>query len=249
MRTTYGKIHSIETLGTRDGPGLRMVFFLAGCNFRCKFCHNADTWTETGAKRVSLEEIEEKLSGMLPYLRQQHGGITVSGGEPSRQTGFVIALFKLAHKMKLSTALDTNGTCPASKRDALLAETDIVLLDVKASEPRLHRWLTKGSLKTVLEFGRLSAKNGTPELIIRRVLLPGINDTEKELRLLTSYLKSLPVRPKVELIPYHRLGAHKWKALGKIYPLENLKPPTSRQKQRVIKFLRQHGFKVLTGEK
>jgi len=154
-----GQIHSIETLGTRDGPGLRCVFFLAGCNFKCKFCQNRDTWSQKGSEKMSLHSIYDRLLRLLPYLQKDGGGITVSGGEPALQADFVIELFKMAHGMKLTTALDTNGTCKPKYIEKLLAETDTVLLDVKASTAKLHKELTGGNLEEVLDFGRASAKN------------------------------------------------------------------------------------------
>ncbi|OGF51142.1 MAG: pyruvate formate-lyase 1-activating enzyme [Candidatus Firestonebacteria bacterium GWA2_43_8] len=246
-----GQIHSIETLGTRDGPGLRCVFFLAGCNFKCKFCQNRDTWSQKGSEKMSLHSIYDRLLRLLPYLQKDGGGITVSGGEPALQADFVIELFKMAHGMKLTTALDTNGTCKPKYIEKLLAETDTVLLDVKASTAKLHKELTGGNLEEVLDFGRASAKSlaatGTPKLVIRRVLLPGINDSKEELDKLGAYAASLAKVPAIELIPYHTLGSHKWKEMGKKYPLPNLKPPTPRDWDKAAVRLRSNGIVVYKG--
>jgi len=240
-----GRVHSIETLGTHDGPGLRCVFFLAGCNFRCQFCQNPDTWTQRGSQKITLDQARERLRTLLPYLKGG-GGVTVSGGEPSLQPDFVIGLFKAAHNLGLSTVLDTNGSCPGPRREAMLAESDFVLLDVKASSDPLHRELTGRPLAPVLAFGRLAAaKPG--RLTIRRVLLPGINDTPEELDRLAAYALSLANPPEVELIPYHRLGVHKWKELGYQYPLARLEPPTTARWNRVASVLRQKGLAVKKG--
>lgn len=246
MKTIIGRLHSLETLGTRDGPGLRCVFFLAGCNFRCTFCQNPDTWTSRGSQQISLEQARERLEHLLPYLKQHRGGVTVSGGEPAMQADFVIGLFKICHELGLTTALDTNGYCPVKKRQALLAVTDTVLLDVKASYEDLHQSITGHKLAPVLAFGRLAAEQ-PGRLVIRRVLLPGINDGVAELKALAEYALTLVNRPQLELIAYHRLGAHKWQELGWTYPLAKLKPPTTINWSKAAKFLTQYGLQVKRG--
>lgn len=239
MKAIIGRIHSVETMGTHDGPGLRCVFFLAGCNFRCSFCQNPDTWSQKGSKRMTLEDGRERLTSLLPYLRA-HGGVTVSGGEPCLQSEFVEGLFKIAHELGLSTVLDTNGSCPPARRKSLLAVTDLVLLDIKASEDKLHRKITGKPLAPVLSFGKYAAeKQG--RLMIRRVLLPGINDSVEELDRLAAYVKSLSFPPPVELIPYHRLGLHKWCELGLRSPLAKLKPPTKLQWRKAVESLKKRG--------
>jgi len=246
-----GQVHSIETLGTRDGPGLRCVFFLSGCNFKCKFCQNRDTWSKKGSEKISLHAIYDRLLRLLPYLQKDGGGITVSGGEPCLQAEFVIELFKLAQGMKLTTALDTNGSCEKKYLQKLLAVTDTVLLDIKASTPKLHKSLTGENLVGVLDFGREAAKSwaekGTPRLVLRRVLLPGINDSKEELETLASYALSLKKLPAVELIPYHRLGVHKWRELGKKYPLPKMSPPTEKEWQKAAETLNKKSIRVFKG--
>ncbi len=241
-----GWVHSIETLGTRDGPGLRCVFFLAGCNYRCTFCQNPDTWSTEGAQKISLDEAEERLQTLVPYLAKHRGGVTVSGGEPSLQPDFVIGLFKCAHRLGLSTALDTNGTCHVKNQNNLLAVTDLVMLDIKACDPVLHKAITGKTNEDVLVFGRLAAQR-PGRLLIRRVLLPGINDSPAEFQSLAEYACSLPYKPDIELIGYHRLGVHKWEELGLTYPLASLKPPTSAQWRRAADRLLQKGLAVKKG--
>ena len=243
------KIHSIETLGTRDGPGLRCVFFLAGCDFRCQFCHNPDTWTHEHARTLTLEEAEEKITNLLPYLRQRNGGVTASGGEPTLQADFVIALFDLAHRLKVTTALDTNGSCPRKKQDRLLSATDTVMLDIKASTPSVHKTLTGRPLEPVLGFARrtadLAREKDTPGLFIRRVILPGITDTPEEIEAFIRFLHSLPLHPGIELLPYHTLGVYKWKDLDMKYPLEDLSPPAGKAVRTVADRCRKEGFEVI----
>lgn len=246
MKKIEGRVHSVETLGTRDGPGLRCVFFLAGCNFRCRYCQNPDTWTVRGSSRMTLAEARSRLEPLVPYLRQHGGGVTVSGGEPTLQADFVVALFQLAHSLKLKTALDTNGSCALTAAKRLLAETDVVLLDVKASTEASHRALTGKPLAPVLAFGRLAAQI-PGRLVLRRVLLPGINDSAGEIAGLTDYALSLKNVPPVELIGYHRLGVHKWRELGLTYPLQALKPPSRAHWAKIAGWLRAKGLQVLAG--
>ncbi|MEW6517478.1 MAG: pyruvate formate-lyase-activating protein [candidate division FCPU426 bacterium] len=246
MKNIIGRVHSVETLGTRDGPGLRCVFFLAGCNFRCQYCQNPDTWSIRASGRMTLAEARARLEPLTPYLRQHGGGVTVSGGEPTLQADFVIGLFKIAHDLKLNTALDTNGSCKPAAAERILAETDVVLLDIKASREALHRSLTGQPLAPVLAFGRQAAR--VPgRLVLRRVLLPGMNDSAEEIDGLSDYALSLENTPPVELIGYHRLGVHKWRELGLAYPLQTLKPPSRALWARVARKLRSRGLKVLAG--
>lgn len=246
MPSPVGRVHSVETLGTRDGPGLRCVFFLAGCNYRCQFCQNPDTWSQTGSARLSLKDAHARLETLSPYLRKRGGGVTVSGGEPTLQAGFVIGLFKLAHRLRLNTALDTNGSCSLRQARRILAETDIVLLDIKASNEKNHQKLTGQPLAPVLAFGRLAAQ--VPgRVVVRRVLLPGLNDSAGEMDQLIAYLQSLDHLPEIELIGYHTLGLHKWKEMGLRYPLRQLRPPSPARWRRSAERLRKQGLTVYPG--
>ncbi len=196
-----------------------------------------------GASRMSVSQAEQRIKQLRPYMKKGQGGITASGGEPTLQPDFLRELFRLAHQLGVTTALDTNGSCPPSKAPGILNHTDTVLLDVKASTEELHKWLTGQPLAPTAEFGRRVSerqkKTGSPVLIVRRVILPGLNDTEEEMQALVKYLKGLPVTPAVELIPYHKMGMHKWKELGLEYELTALKPPRSecinRIKRRLVR--------------
>jgi pyruvate formate lyase activating enzyme len=195
---------------------------------------------------MTLNEARDRLETLLPYLRQGGGGVTVSGGEPSRQPEFVQALFKAAHELGLNTVLDTNGACAPARRHDLLAVTDIVLMDIKAMDEKLHLKLTGCCLGPVLIFGRLAAE--VPgRLTIRRILLPGINDSARELESLADYALGLPNIPEIELIAYHRLGVHKWKELGMRYSLAKLAPPKPSEWGRAAERLRKRGLVVHQG--
>jgi pyruvate formate lyase activating enzyme len=239
-REVMGRIHSVETLGTHDGPGLRCIFFLAGCNFRCQFCHNPDTWTAGGSQRMTLGQARKRLEPLVPYL-QNGGGITASGGEPLLQPEFVLGLFAIAHSLRLTTVLDTNGSCGKVWWEKILNATDIVLLDIKASTPALHKKLTAASLMPVLEFGRLAAQK-PGRLTVRRVILPGINDTPEEQAALLAYLRTLDHPPKLEFLPYHRLGVHKWRELNLDYQLKSLRSPSPKKVKQIQGYFKAAGF-------
>jgi pyruvate formate lyase activating enzyme len=194
---------------------------------------------------MTLEDAREQLTTLLPYLRPR-GGVTVSGGEPCLQVDFVAGLFEIAHELGLTTVLDTNGSCPPSKRQLLLTITDMVLLDIKASEDKLHRAITGKPQSPVLAFGKLAAQV-QGRLVLRRVLLPGINDSSAELDALAEYALSLDFLPEIELIPYHRLGVHKWEELGMRYPLARLPVPTRAQWRRAAEQLTKRGLVVQKG--
>lgn len=225
-----GNIHSIETFGTVDGPGIRFVVFLQGCPMRCRYCHNPDTWNPADAQhRLDADEVFARMKRNLPFYRT--GGITVSGGEPLCQMEFVTELFTLAHKEGIHTALDTSGagfshSAEYLKRlDALLSVTDLVMLDIKHMNEDAHVALTSRTGTEAKDLARYLSDNGKA-IRIRYVLVPGITDGEDDLCALGAFAATLPTLEKIEILPYHRLGEVKYKRLGIPYTLSDVQPPS-----------------------
>lgn len=225
-----GSVHSIETYGTVDGPGIRYVLFMQGCLLRCQFCHNPDTWKINDGKEMTVEEIIADIKEYLPFFQASGGGITVSGGEPLIQTTFLAALFKQLKKLGVHTAIDTSAGCfstsPAflEPLDELLAHTDLILLDLKQIDSEKHAQLTGKRNEHILAFAHYVAKKEIP-VWVRHVLIPGVTDFDDDLKELAAFIQTLPNVEKIEVLPYHELGVYKWETLGIEYPLKGVKPP------------------------
>lgn len=224
------KVHSFESLGTVDGPGLRYIIFLQGCPLKCKYCHNRDTWEfKNAGTEYSIEELIHKIQRFETYIKASHGGVTVSGGEPLLQTKNVTVLFKELQSLGIHTALDTSGALPMTDEiKELLCYTDLVLLDIKHINDEKSIELTGVSNKNELDFAKYLSDNNIP-MWIRQVLLPGYTDDENDLKDLKKFIDSLKTVEKVEILPYHDYGKFKWEELGKKYELENLNSPTEEQ--------------------
>jgi pyruvate formate lyase activating enzyme len=226
-----GRIHSIETCGTVDGPGLRYVIFTQGCPLRCQFCHNPDTWKMGDGKIVTVDELVEDILSYLPFFQASGGGVTVSGGEPLLQCKFILALFKKLKKYGIHTNIDTSGGSFSKSPSflAILAEllevTDLVMLDIKQINPEKHKTLTGLSNEHILEFARYLEMKNIP-VWIRHVLVPERSDYDEDLHALADFISTLTNVKKIEVLPYHKLGVYKWQSLGLTYPLENIEPPT-----------------------
>lgn len=227
-----GRIHSFESFGTVDGPGIRFVIFMQGCPLHCKYCHNRDTWDSSGGTEYSVEDIFKQAMRLKPYITASHGGVTVSGGEPLLQTAFVTELFKQLKQKNIHTALDTSGAFPMNKNiEELLCLTDLVLLDIKHIDNQKCIDLTGVPNTNTLNFARYLSEHSIP-IWIRQVLVPGFTDDENDLKKLKAFISTLKTVKKVELLPYHNLGKYKWEKLGIPYALENVAPPTQEQIQR-----------------
>ncbi len=222
-----GNIHSIETLGTVDGPGIRFVIFMQGCPMRCKYCHNPDTREFVENKKMTVDEILKKYDGVKEFLK--NGGITVTGGEPLSQIDFVIELFKKAKQKNIHTALDTSGILfnkdKTEKIDELLNYTDLVLLDIKHINDEEHIKLTTFSNKNVLEFAKYLSKKNIP-IWIRHVLIPTITDKKEYLQELGKFIGSLNNIKALDILPYHNMAIPKYENLGIDYPLKDIIPPS-----------------------
>lgn len=241
MSQILGNIHSVETFGSADGPGVRYIVFLKGCNMRCKYCHNPDTWAKTDGELRSPEDVLKQALRYKNYWGKK-GGITVSGGEALLQIDFVTELFTLAKQQHVNTCLDTSGNPFTreepfySKFEELMKVTDLVMLDIKHMDDAAHRELTGQNNTNILDMARCLSDNGKA-MWIRHVLVPGITDDEGQLKRLRKFIDTLNTVERVEVLPYHTLGVFKWKELGIPYRLEGVKPPTEEQVQRAGEIL------------
>lgn len=235
------KVHSIDTFGTHDGPGIRLVIFTQGCLFRCVYCHNPDTQDlETDKMRiVETSEILELLEKEKTYFGKT-GGLTVSGGEPTLQAPALIELFKECKKYGFNTCLDTCGAVFNQTVQELYDLTDIVMLDVKHIDPIWHQKLTKASNENVLKNANYREQSGK-EMWLRYVLVPGWTDQEEYLEAWAKYFAPYKSIKRVEIIPYHKLGVFKYEALGRKYELDDVEPPseieTAKAEQIFVKYL------------
>lgn len=218
---TKGHIHSWESMGLVDGPGVRTVIFLQGCSLRCRYCHNPDTW-ENGGETETPQEILERLRHFKDYYGED-GGVTFSGGEPLLQRDFLIEVLALCKEEGIHTCLDTAGCGVGGYRD-ILKNTDLVLFDVKHFDPDAYKSLTGRDIAESLVFLDEVQQAGVP-LWIRHVVVPGLTDGEEHLEALKEYILTLKNVQKVELLPYHKLGVHKYHALNIPYSLEGVEPP------------------------
>ena len=216
-------MHSIETFGTHEGPGIRLVIFLQGCNIRCLYCHNPDLFDLKSGKEMKIGEIIEMAKNEKEYF-SDNGGITVSGGEPTLQAAEVYKLFKEARRIGINTALDTNGTIINNQIKKLYRETDFLLLDVKHIDEKWHKRLTGVSNKNVLEMAKFREELGK-SMWLRYVLVPGWNDSEGFLNKWGEYFKNYKTVERVEILPYHTLGVYKYKELGMEYKISNVPSP------------------------
>ena len=236
--TIAGRIHSIETLGTVDGPGIRTVIFLQGCPLRCRYCHNPDSWDPLAGRKMNVEDIFSQVMRYRPYHTASGGGVTLSGGEPGLQPGFAAALLKRLQEDGVHSALDTSGQMEPEAAESMLNHTDLVILDIKHMNETSYQDLTGRNLSKTLDFARLVSKKKIP-LWVRQVLLPGWTDAPAQLQALAAFCSSLETLERLELLPYHRLGAHKWQTLGMSYSLENVHPPTEAEFGKAMQILRQ----------
>lgn len=237
MEDLTGKIHSIETFGTVDGPGIRYVIFLQGCHLRCKYCHNRDTWDTTIGTPKKVSELVQDIQKYSDYIKFSKGGVTVTGGEPLLQPKFLIALFTELKKLGYHTALDTSGMFPLTPEvKQVLSLTDLVLLDIKHIDDEKCKDLVGFSNKLELEFANYLSKNGI-KMWIRQVIIPGITDDENDLIRLKEFLQTLKTVEKIELNPYHTLGVYKWEDLGLEYPLKGVRQANTEDIERAKRIL------------
>ena len=232
----YAKIHSFESFGTVDGPGIRYVIFLQGCHLKCKYCHNRDTWDINGGYYSSLDEILDKIENYKNYI-MPNGGVTVTGGEPLLQVHFLIELFKKLKEKNIHTCIDTSGMVDITEDiKTLLNYTDLVLLDIKHIDPIKCKNLVGVSNERELKFAEYLSQNNI-DMWIRQVLIPGYTDDENDLKKLKSFIDKLNSVKKVELLPYHNMGEYKWKKLGLNYDFKDVKVPTAEEVKKAKEIL------------
>jgi pyruvate formate lyase activating enzyme len=237
-----GIIHSIESCGTVDGPGIRYVVFTQGCLLRCLYCHNPDTWGIGKGREVTPKEIIDEAISYKPFMDASGGGITISGGEPLLQMEFVTEVFRLAKAAGIHTTIDTSGgnfsDTPEylEKLDELLKVTDLILLDIKQIDPVKHLKLTGKTNNHILQFTRYLSDRNFP-VWIRHVLVPTYTDDINDLKELSNYIKTLNNIKKIEVLPYHKLGVYKWQAMGMRYKLDNIESPTDEEYNRAVEIL------------
>ncbi len=225
-----GFVHSTESFGTVDGPGIRFVVFLQGCPMRCQYCHNPDTWKPCTGEKRTVESLLEEYEGLKEFLKS--GGITVTGGEPLMQMEFVTELFREAKKRGIHTCVDTSGIfyreSSRAEYDELMKYTDLVMLDIKHIDDEEHKKLTAQSNKHILEFAEYLRDIGK-DVWIRHVVVPGITLKEKPLHDLGYFLGGLTNLKALDVLPYHTMGIVKYEQLGMEYPLEGVDPATKEQ--------------------
>lgn len=231
------KIHSVESFGTVDGPGIRFVLFLQGCHLKCKYCHNRDTWDMKSGENILLDDIFKKIKRYKNYMTLSGGGVTVTGGEPLLQVKFLIELFKKLKEEKIHTCIDTSGIVDISEDiKELLKYTDLVLLDIKHIDDEKCKNLVGFSNKKELEFARYLSDNDI-KIWIRQVLIPGYTDDEKDLIKLKEFINTLKTVEKVEVLPYHNMGKFKWENVGAKYEFEDVRPANQEDVKRAKKIL------------
>ena len=231
-----GRIHSFESLGAVDGPGIRFVVFMQGCHLKCKYCQNRDTWDINSGEQYTVKQVVEKIMRYKNYIVASNGGVTLSGGEPLLQQDFVISLFQELKKQNISTCLDTSGMFTITDKIKQIVDlTDIFLLDIKSINDETCKWLTGSSNNLELEFAKyINEKN--KRIWIRQVLVPGITDKKEDLLELKDFLKTINVE-KFEFLPYHDLGKYKWEKLGVPYELEDVRVASNKDVERAKKIM------------
>jgi len=243
MGKIKGKLHSYESCGTVDGPGLRYVIFTQGCPLRCKYCHNPDTWKLADATyEESAEFVFKEISRYKPFFRNG-GGMTMTGGEPLMQPKFAREVFKLCKEDGIHTAVDTSGFYLNDEVKETLKYVDLVLLDLKCIDPEIYKDLTKVDLEPTLKFAKYLAEIGKP-VWIRHVLVPGITDRDDLLEELADFMATLGNIEKVEILPYHSLGEYKWQEMGMDYELKGVEAPSQERVENAKKIIGSRGLSV-----
>lgn len=247
-----GRIHSIETTGMVDGPGVRYMIFTQGCLLRCQYCHNPDSWDLSAGKNMSVKELVDDIKKYVPYMKASGGGVTVSGGEPLLQMDFLTELFKELKALDIHTAIDSSGGSYSSADNyqssfkALLEVTDLFLVDLKQMDDEKHRSLTGVTNRHILEFAKELSKREIP-MWIRHVLVPGKTDDEADLKKLAKFISELNGVERIEILPYHLMGKYKWDEMGLVYPLGDTPSPSESATNHAISILQKENPEIPVG--
>ncbi|MDF7671177.1 pyruvate formate lyase 1-activating protein [Orbaceae bacterium ESL0721] len=237
-----GRIHSFESFGTVDGPGIRFIVFFQGCLMRCLYCHNRDTWDLKAGREITVEELMSEIISYKNFIMPNGGGVTASGGEAMLQAEFVAEWFKACHQEGIHTCLDTNGYARVIDEavENLMKVTDLVMLDIKQMNDEIHQKLVGVSNKRVLEFAQYLQKINK-RTWIRYVVVPGWTDDDESAHLLGNFIKDMENIERVDLLPYHKLGAYKWDNMGDKYMLEGVEAPPRETLDRIQAILAEYG--------
>ncbi len=239
-----GSVHSFDISTGVDGPGTRFVAFLAGCPLRCLYCHSPDTWYRRTGRPATVDDLVAEIRRYARFLKVAGGGVTISGGEPLQQAAFTREVLRRCKELGLHTALDTSGFLGHRADDVLLDATDLVLLDIKSGDPRTYRTVTRiGRLEPTVRFAHRLADRGVP-IWVRFVLVPGLTDDPANVDAVASIAAGLPTVQRVEVLPFHRLGAAKYAALGMPFPLAGTPAPDAAMVRRTRDRFREHGLTV-----
>lgn len=220
-----GRIHSVETCGTVDGPGIRFVVFTQGCPLRCLYCHNPDCRTLDSGKEIQADELIQEIQKYTSYMKFSGGGVTISGGEPFVQPAFIKEVFQRCHDLQIHTALDTSGYVGLDTAKEVLPYVDLVLLDIKSYDPELYRTVTSVSVAPTLQLAEYLSEINKPTWI-RYVLVPGLTDDLEKVEELAQFLVKFKNIEWIEVLPFHKMGEYKWEQLGYDYKLKDT-PPAS----------------------
>jgi pyruvate formate lyase activating enzyme len=238
-----GFVHSFTTGSTVDGPGVRVVAWTAGCQWRCLYCHNPDTWNLMNGQPVTVPRATQEIGQYRHGLQAMHGGFTLSGGEPLMQDRFAVKLFSALNDMRIHTAIETNGFLGDRLSDEELDKIDLVLLGIKTWGAEKHRRLTGKEIGPTLDFARRLAARRRP-IWVRFVLVPGLTDDPEDLTQMAKFIAGLGNVERVEVLPFHQLGRFKWKTLGLDYTLDDLKAPTPELIHSTCNIFRREGLKA-----
>lgn len=241
MENVIGRLHSIESFGAVDGPGVRFIAFLQGCPLRCLYCHNPDTWERNGGKEITSEELVKEICGYKSFI--SNGGVTLSGGEPLLQAEFCEAVIDGCHKENLHVALDTSGSIPLEKSETAIRKADMLLLDIKDIFPEDCKTLTGMTNENAFRTLDFCEEIRKP-IWIRHVLLPEYTLNDEKLHAIGQFLKKYSCVEKIELLPYHTMGKYKWAELGVPSKIDHIEPPSKDEVEHAREILKEYGLPV-----